>query len=83
MDDTVPAEVLSRWLGISERLVREMARQGIVIKAGRNAFKLEESVRRVIADQRKKLAGQGGAGIAPRRPRNVPGWLQRKRSTSS
>jgi phage terminase Nu1 subunit (DNA packaging protein) len=63
-DDTVPAEVLARWLGVSERLVRELARKGIVVKAGRNAFKLEESVRSVVEDQRRTIAGKGGASIA-------------------
>src|SRR6202011_4729904 len=62
-DDTVPAEVLARWLGVSERLVRELARKGIVVKAGRNAFKLEESVRSVVEDQRRTIAGKGGARI--------------------
>jgi hypothetical protein len=28
-DDTVPAEVLARWLGVSERLVRELARKAL------------------------------------------------------
>jgi phage terminase Nu1 subunit (DNA packaging protein) len=61
---TVTAEVLSRWLGISERLVRELARKGIVIKAGRNRFELEASVRNVIADQRRTIVGKGGATVA-------------------
>ena len=80
-DDTVPAEVLARWLGVSERLVRELARKGIVVKAGRNAFKLEESVRSVVEDQRRTIAGKGGASIAPPRlPRSAPGWRLRWRT---
>jgi phage terminase Nu1 subunit (DNA packaging protein) len=64
MNDSVPADVLARWLGVSERLVRELARKGVVVNSGRNQFKLEESVRNVIADQRRTIVGKGGASVA-------------------
>ena len=63
-DEIVTAEVLGRWLGVSDRLVRELARRGIVVKAGANKYRLEESVRRVVEDQRRTIVGKGGASIA-------------------
>jgi hypothetical protein len=34
-DDVVTAEVLARWLGISDRSVRELAKRGIVARRSR------------------------------------------------
>jgi hypothetical protein len=33
-DDIVTADVLARWLGVSERFVCGLARKGVVVKAG-------------------------------------------------
>ena len=66
-DDTVPAEVLARWLGVSERLVRELARKGIVVKAGRNAFKLlgAHDVSEIDREVRDALAEAARSGEPP------------------
>jgi hypothetical protein len=49
---------------VSDRLVRDLARRGIVVRAGRNLYKLEESVRNVVEDMRKQLGRRGGRGVA-------------------
>src|ERR1700732_3513414 len=59
-----PGSTLERWLGVSDRLVRDLARRGIVVRAGRNLYKLEESVRNVVEDMRKQLGRRGGPGVA-------------------
>ncbi|HJU12046.1 MAG TPA: hypothetical protein VJ728_14275 [Candidatus Binataceae bacterium] len=38
--------VLARWLGISGKAVYDLAKAGILVRAGRDQFSLEESVRR-------------------------------------
>lgn len=60
----VDAPTLARWLAVSERMVAEMARKGIVVRAGRGRFQLEESVRRVIEHMRDAIRRQGGADVA-------------------
>jgi Mn-dependent DtxR family transcriptional regulator len=41
----VSAPVLARWLGVTPKTVRELAKAGIVIRAGRGQYRLEDSVR--------------------------------------
>jgi phage terminase Nu1 subunit (DNA packaging protein) len=65
MDDTVTASVLARFLGVSTRRVRELADSGLVVRASQTGrYRLEESVRRVVEDMRRSIAGRGGAAVA-------------------
>jgi phage terminase Nu1 subunit (DNA packaging protein) len=65
MDDTVTASVLARFLGVSTRRVRELADSGLVVRASQTGrYRLEESVRRVVEDMRRSIAGHGGAAVA-------------------
>jgi len=43
--DNVSAGVLARWLGVTDKTVRELARCGVVERIGRGHYKLEASVR--------------------------------------
>src|SRR5262245_43548942 len=55
----VGADVLSRWLGVSQTIVRELARKGIVARAGRGKYDLEQSVRNVVSDMRQTISHKG------------------------
>ena len=55
----VTAPVLARWLGVSETVVRELARKGIAVRAGRGKYELEQSVRNVLADMRRTISHRG------------------------
>lgn len=63
MDKIVTAAVLGRWLRVTDRAVRDLADKGMVMKADRNRYDLEESMRRVIADLRRQALGRGGESI--------------------
>jgi hypothetical protein len=41
---SVSGPVLARWLGATDKTVRELAKAGIVLRAGRGLYRLEESV---------------------------------------
>ena len=55
----VTADVLSRWLGVSETIIRELARKGIVVRAGRGKYDLERSVCNVVSDMRRTISHKG------------------------
>lgn len=57
--ELVTAAVLARWLGVTPKTVRELAKRGVVVKAGRGLYVLEDSVRNVIADMRKTASARG------------------------
>ena len=59
-DDAVTAPVLARWLGVSGKTAYELAKAGIVVRAGRGLYKLEESVTRYCAHTRRTAAQRGG-----------------------
>ena len=54
------ASTIARWLGVTEKSVRELAKAGIVIRAGRGLYKLEESVTGYCAHIRKTASQRGG-----------------------
>ena len=51
---------MARWLGVSEKTVRELAKAGIVVRAGRGLYKLEESVNRYCEHVRRTASQRGG-----------------------
>lgn len=58
--DVVRSEVLARWLGVTDKTVRELAKAGIVVRAGRGLYKLEESVTRYCEHVRRTASQRGG-----------------------
>lgn len=72
MSTTVTAEMLADWLGISAVAVRDLGRRGVVIKTGRNAFALQESIRRVLAHYRDLASDKGNpASLAEIRAQRI------------
>lgn len=61
MNNEVNAKQLGEWLRLSDRMVRNLADDGIVKKVGRGKFLLKESVQAVVEHQREIAAGRGGA----------------------
>lgn len=57
---TATSAELAKWLGISDRAVRDAAKAGHVIREGRNAYDLEASVRAYCANLREQAAGRLG-----------------------
>ncbi len=55
----VTAEVLGRWLGVSQQIVTQFARRGVMVRAGRGKFDLEASVRAYATHLREIAAAQG------------------------
>lgn len=55
----VSAEILGRWCGISQPAVSQFARRGVMVRAGRGKFALEESVRAYCAHMRETVAAMG------------------------
>jgi hypothetical protein len=53
--DLVSGEELARWLGLSGKQVYDLAKSGILVRAGR-AYQLEESVRRYCEYLRSAVA---------------------------
>jgi phage terminase Nu1 subunit (DNA packaging protein) len=45
MQEAVTAEALAHLFGVSAKTVRALARRGIIAKAARNLFTLDESIR--------------------------------------
>ena len=60
-DDLVTAPVLARWLGVSGKTVYELAKAGIVVRAARGLYQLEESVTRYCDHVRQTASQRGGA----------------------
>jgi phage terminase Nu1 subunit (DNA packaging protein) len=50
---------LARWLGVSGKIVYELAKEGIVVRATREEFLLEESIRRYCEHIRQTAAQRG------------------------
>lgn len=64
--------VLARWLGVTDKTVRELAKAGIVVRAGRGLYKLEESVRRYCEHIRRTASQRGGeASLATLRDERI------------
>jgi len=58
--NNVSAPVLARWLGVSGKTVYDLAKAGIVVRAGGGLYRLEESVTR-YCEYIRKTAARGGA----------------------
>lgn len=71
-NNDVTAVALGRWLGITERMGRELAKEQIVVRAGRGLYKLEESVRRYCEHIRRTTSQRGGeASLAKMREERI------------
>ncbi len=57
--EDVSAEILGRWCGISQPAVSQFARRGVMVRAGRGKFALEESVRAYCTHMRETVAAMG------------------------
>jgi hypothetical protein len=56
----VTAPVLARWLGISGKEVYDLAKAGVIVKAGRELYALEPSVRGYCEYLRRAGAQRAG-----------------------
>ena len=52
--------MLARWLGVSGKTIYELAKAGIVVRAGGGLYRLEESVTRYCEHIRQTAAQRGG-----------------------
>ncbi len=51
---------IARWFGVTEKSVRELAKAGILVRAGRGQYRLEESARRYCEHIRRTASQRGG-----------------------
>jgi len=58
--NTVSAPVLARWLGVSGKAIYELAKAGVVVRAGGGLYHLEESVTRYCEHLRQRAAQRDG-----------------------
>jgi phage terminase Nu1 subunit (DNA packaging protein) len=70
--DLVSGLALARWLGVTDKTVRELAKAGIAVRGGRGLYKLEESVRRYCEHVRRTASQRGGeASLAKMRDERI------------
>lgn len=64
MDDNrdVTAQELSEWLGVSDRVVRELAQRNIIPQSKRNRYPLKASVTAYCNQKREVAAGRAPSG---------------------
>lgn len=68
----VAAPVLARWLGVTDKTVRELAQVGVAVRIGRGFYKLEESVTRYCEQIRRTASQRGGeASLATLRDERI------------
>jgi terminase small subunit / prophage DNA-packing protein len=68
----VSGPVLARWLGVTAKTVRELAKASIVVRAGRGVYQLEESVCRYCEHIRRTASQRGGeASLATLRDERI------------
>ena len=60
MAEGVPAKTLAVLLDMDERVVRRLAAEGIIVRAGRNQYLLAPSVRNYVRHLREIAAGRQG-----------------------
>jgi terminase small subunit / prophage DNA-packing protein len=60
LPDEVSAPTLAHLLGVSEREVRNLAKAGIAVRAGRGRYRLQESVRHAFEHIRRTASQRGG-----------------------
>ena len=65
MQEAVTAEALAHLLGVSAKIVRALARRGVVARAGRNLFTLDESIRNYCCHLRELAHGHKTTETAP------------------
>ena len=66
-----PAE-LARWLGVTDKTVRELAKVGIAARAGRGLYQFEESVTRYCEHISRTASQRGGeASLAAMREERI------------
>ena len=65
MQETVTAEALAHLFGVSAKTVRALARRGIMVKAGRNLFTLDESVQNYCGHLGDLAHGRKDGDAAP------------------
>jgi phage terminase Nu1 subunit (DNA packaging protein) len=71
-NDLVSGPVLARWLGVTDKTVREMAKAGIVVRVKRGLYKLEDSVTRYCERIRRTASQRGGeASLATLRDERI------------
>jgi phage terminase Nu1 subunit (DNA packaging protein) len=63
MAEGVPAKTLAVLFDMDERVVRRLAAEGIIVRAGRNQFLLAPSVRNYVRHLREIAAGWQGNGL--------------------
>jgi phage terminase Nu1 subunit (DNA packaging protein) len=66
MKASVKVEEIARWFGVSDAAVRQLARRGIVVKAARGEYDLEESVRSYSTHLRQLAHGHKMTDTAPK-----------------
>lgn len=61
---TISGPELADLLGVHERTIRDLAKDGFVVKVGRSAYDRDASIRKYITHLREVAAGRGGeAGV--------------------
>lgn len=60
MPEIVGQATLAEFFGISDRAIRELAKDGTLQRTGRGAYRFEESVRAYCGRLRDTAAGRGG-----------------------
>jgi phage terminase Nu1 subunit (DNA packaging protein) len=60
MAEGVPAKTLAVLLDMNDRVVRRLAAEGIIVRAGRNQYLLAPSVRNYVRHLREVAAGRQG-----------------------
>lgn len=59
---TVSGRELSEWLGVSDRLVRELAQRKIIVASAKYKYPLRASIEAYCAHLREIAAGRGASG---------------------
>jgi hypothetical protein len=71
---------IARWLGVTTKTVRELAKADIVVRAGRGLYKLEESVTGYCEHIRRTASQRGGeASLATLRDERITGSPRSRR----
>lgn len=69
---SVSAAELAEWLGVSERSVRDFAKAGTVVRAAKNAYALQPSIRAYVEHLRGVASGRAAtADLADLRRREA------------
>src|SRR5580692_8336084 len=69
MSDTCTAVELTALIAIQARTINDLAKRGVVVRAGRGRYARDESVRSYCAYLRELAPGRGGASATVERAR--------------